>query len=92
MLRSSKVLIIDEATASVDLKTDKLMQRIILEHFTDCTIIAVAHRLETIRNFDRIAVFENGRVVEYGRPGALLADAGTKFKVLWESRGTIVLQ
>ena len=85
MLRSSKVLIIDEATASVDLQTDKLMQKIISDHFTDCTIIAVAHRLETIRNFDRIAVFENGRVVEYGEPDALLTDERSKFKAMWDS-------
>jgi ATP-binding cassette subfamily C (CFTR/MRP) protein 1 len=85
MLRSSKVLIIDEATASVDLQTDKLMQQIISDHFTDCTIIAVAHRLQTIRNFDRIAVFENGGVVEYGEPDALLTDEGSKFKTLWDS-------
>jgi ABC-type multidrug transport system fused ATPase/permease subunit len=85
MLRSSKVLIIDEATASVDLQTDQLMQKIISEHFTDCTIIAVAHRLQTIRNFDRIVVFENGRIIEYGEPDALLADEGSKFKALWDS-------
>lgn len=85
MLRPSKILLIDEATASVDLQTDKLMHKIISDYFTDCTIIAVAHRLETIRNFDRVAVFENGRVVEYGEPDTLLADEGSKFKVLWES-------
>jgi ATP-binding cassette subfamily C (CFTR/MRP) protein 1 len=85
MLRTSKILIIDEATASVDLQTDKLMQQIISEHFKDCTIIAVAHRLQTIRNFDRVAVFGNGRIVEYGEPDALLADEGSKFKALWDS-------
>jgi ABC-type multidrug transport system fused ATPase/permease subunit len=85
MLRPSKVLIIDEATASVDLQTDKLMQDIILHHFADCTIIAVAHRLETIREFDRIAVFENGRVVEYGEPNALFMDEGSKFRALWDA-------
>ena len=85
MLRPSKVLVIDEATASVDLQTDKLMQQIISDHFMDCTIISVAHRLQTIRNFDRIAVFENGRVVEYGEPDALLMDEGSKFKALWDS-------
>jgi ATP-binding cassette subfamily C (CFTR/MRP) protein 1 len=85
MLRSSRVLIIDEATASVDLQTDKLMQQIISEHFTDCTIIAVAHRLQTIRNFDKIAVFENGKIVEYGEPDALLADESSKFKALWDA-------
>ena len=85
ILKSSKILIIDEATSSVDLQTDKLMQHIISDHFTDCTIIAVAHRLQTIKNFDRIAVFENGRVVEYGEPDALLADEASKFKALWDS-------
>lgn len=87
MLRPSRILIIDEATASVDLQTDKLMQQIISEHFAGCTIVAVAHRLQTIRNFDRIAVFQNGRVVEYGAPDALLADEGSKFKGLWDSQG-----
>ncbi|OBT96290.1 hypothetical protein VE01_05823 [Pseudogymnoascus verrucosus] len=85
MLRPSKILLIDEATASVDLQTDRLMQKIISDHFTDCTVIAVAHRLETIRNFDKVVVFENGRAVEYGEPDALLADEGSKFKALWGS-------
>ncbi|KAH7323926.1 ABC transporter-like protein [Rhexocercosporidium sp. MPI-PUGE-AT-0058] len=85
MVQSSKILIIDEATASVDLETDELMQGIISEHFKDCTIIAVAHRLQTIRNYDQIAVFGNGRIVEYGEPDVLLADQGSKFKALWDS-------
>jgi len=45
----------------------------------------VAHRLKTIRNFDRIAVFENGGVAEYGEPEKLLADEGSRFKALWDS-------
>lgn len=85
MLRSSKILIIDEATASVDLQTDELMQRIISGHFKDCTVIAVAHRLQTIRNYDRIAVFENGRIVENGEPDVLLADEESRFRALWDS-------
>ncbi|OBT70880.1 hypothetical protein VF21_10075 [Pseudogymnoascus sp. 05NY08] len=85
MLRPSKILLIDEATASVDLQTDKLMQKIISGHFTGYTIVAVAHRLETIKNFDKVAVFENGRVVEYGEPDKLLSDEGSKFKALWDS-------
>lgn len=85
MLRSSKILIIDEATASVDLQTDKLMQDIISEHFTDCTIIAVAHRLQTIRHYDKIAVFENGTIAEYGEPDKLFEDQSSKFKALWDS-------
>jgi len=85
MLRSSKILIIDEATASVDLQTDLLMEEIIAEHFAHCTVVAVAHRLQAIRNYDRIAVFENGRIVEYGEPDDLLAEEGGKFKALWDA-------
>ncbi|KAH7371789.1 ABC transporter-like protein [Cadophora sp. MPI-SDFR-AT-0126] len=85
MFRSSKVLVIDEATASVDLQTDQLMQRIISEHFKESTVIAVAHRLQTIRHYDRIAVFGNGQIVEYGEPDVLLAQEGSRFKALWNS-------
>ena len=85
MLRSSKVLVIDEPTASVDLQTDQLVQMIISEHFKECTIITVAHRLQTIRHYDRIVVFGNGRIMEYGEPDVLLADEGSKFKALWDS-------
>lgn len=85
MLRSSKILVIDEATASVDLQTDELMQRIIKEYFRECTVIAVAHRLQTIRKYDRTAVFGNGRIVEYGEPEGLLADEESKFRALWDS-------
>jgi ATP-binding cassette, subfamily C (CFTR/MRP), member 1 len=85
MLKHSIILIIDEAMASVDVETDKLMQKIISDHFTHCTIIAVAHRLQAIRHSDRIVVFENGRVVDCGEPDALLAAEGSKFKALWDS-------
>jgi ATP-binding cassette subfamily C (CFTR/MRP) protein 1 len=85
MLRSSKILIIDEATASVDLQTDELMQQMILEHFANCSIIAIAHKLQTIGDFDRVALFENGRITEYGEPCQLFADKGSKFRELWDS-------
>lgn len=85
MLRESKILVIDEATASVDLKTDELMQGIIEEHFRGCTVLAVAHRLGTIRGFDRIVVFGEGTVVEVGEPGRLLEDEGSRFRALWDA-------
>jgi ATP-binding cassette subfamily C (CFTR/MRP) protein 1 len=87
MLRTSKMLIIDEATASVDLETDRLMQDIIGECFKECTVIAVAHRLETIRHYDRIAVFGDGRMVEVGEPGVLLEVEEGAFRALWEDGG-----
>jgi len=56
----------------MDEETDKAMQEVMSKHFKDCTIIAVAHRIRTIRNFDRIIVLSNGEIVEMGTPEELL--------------------
>lgn len=85
MLKPARILILDEATASVDVQTDELMQKIIREWFASCTIIAVAHRLTTIRDFDRIMVLDRGCAVEYGEPEELLRDESSRFKALWDS-------
>ncbi|KAH7303548.1 P-loop containing nucleoside triphosphate hydrolase protein [Stachybotrys elegans] len=73
LLRKSPFLILDEPTSSVDLLTDAQMQEIIRSEFTDRTVIMIAHRLDTILDFDRIAVLDHGRVVEYGSPSELMA-------------------
>jgi ABC-type multidrug transport system fused ATPase/permease subunit len=83
ILRKSKIVVLDEATSSVDRKTDELMQSIIREEFKGCTIIAVAHRLETILDFDRIAVLDRGRLVECEEPEKLLAQESA-FKELYD--------
>jgi ATP-binding cassette subfamily C (CFTR/MRP) protein 1 len=82
ILKKSKIVVLDEATSSVDRKTDELMQRIIREEFKGCTIIAVAHRLETILDFDRIAVLDKGRLVECDSPKKLLVTESA-FKELY---------
>lgn len=82
-LRRGKIVILDEVTSSVDRKSDELMQRIIREEFADCTIIAIAHRLDTILDFDRIVVLDSGRVVECESPATLLAQ-NSAFKRLYE--------
>jgi ATP-binding cassette, subfamily C (CFTR/MRP), member 1 len=74
----SRILILDEATSNVDIKTDELMQRIIREEFAKHTILTVAHRLDTLRDADTILVMDKGRVVEIGSPDALLAKAVEK--------------
>ncbi|KAK6385471.1 hypothetical protein LTS17_001039 [Exophiala oligosperma] len=71
MLRQSRIIVLDECSASVDVRTDELMQKIIRRHFQACTIIAVAHRLNTIADFDRVCVLGQGKVIELGSPGAL---------------------
>ncbi|KAE9374191.1 canalicular multispecific organic anion transporter 1 [Stipitochalara longipes BDJ] len=83
ILRKSKIVVLDEATSSVDRETDKLMQKIIRQEFKDCTIIAVAHRLETILDFDRIAVLDRGQLIECGSPESLLA-AESALKELYD--------
>lgn len=63
----------DEATANVDNKTDELIQLKIREHFSDSTIITIAHRLNTIADYDKVVFVEDGKVVEVGAPIYLLA-------------------
>ncbi|GMG00598.1 unnamed protein product [Aspergillus oryzae] len=65
MCRRSKVVLLDEATASVDHETDMHMQRVLREMFPDCTIIAIAHRLRTIMDYDRVLVMADGEIIEY---------------------------
>lgn len=72
MLRTSKILILDEATSNVDLETDRQVQEIIRREFKDHTVITVAHRMETIKDYDLIAVLDKGCLVEFGPPGELL--------------------
>ncbi|WEW60177.1 hypothetical protein PRK78_005662 [Emydomyces testavorans] len=79
MLRkdSSKILVLDEATSNVDSNTDLLMQKVIQEEFKDFTILAVAHRVDTILNYDKVAVFDKGKLVEFDRPQTLLETKGS---------------
>ncbi|XP_063924449.1 probable multidrug resistance-associated protein lethal(2)03659 [Zophobas morio] len=72
MLKKTKIFVLDEATANVDLQTDEAIQATIREKFKDCTILVIAHRLDTVMDFDKVLVMDDGRVVEFGRPEELL--------------------
>lgn len=85
-LRSSKVVLLDEATSSVDGKTDEEMQQVLNDVFGKCTVVTVAHRLESIVNADVVVVMENGEIAEVGDPQELKDSQGSVFKSLWESR------
>lgn len=85
--RPGKLVILDEATSNIDAATDLEMQRVIREEFDGCTIISIAHRLETIMDADEIVVLEDGEVVETGNPRLLREKRDGKFRDLWMNRG-----
>ncbi|KAJ2664697.1 ABC transporter C member 13 [Coemansia sp. RSA 1200] len=72
LMRNRKIIVLDEATASVDQDSDQDMQKLIRSQFKDCTVLTIAHRLKTIMGSDRIVVMDNGRVIEVGPPSELL--------------------
>ncbi|XP_038071457.1 multidrug resistance-associated protein 7-like [Patiria miniata] len=79
MLTGAKVLCIDEATASVDMATDRLLQQTIRQEFASSTVLTIAHRLDTIMDSDRVLVMSAGRVAELASPGELLEDPTSVF-------------
>ena len=85
ILRNSKIVILDEVSANVDVHTDRVMQKVIREEFAKCTIIAVAHRLNTIVDFDRVVVLQQGEIVEMGNPQVLLEMEGSRFRELYNT-------
>ena len=82
LLRQSKIIVMDEATASIDLQTDALIQTSLRLNFAAFTLITIAHRINTILDYDRILVLDGGRVVEFGEPQELLADENSAFASL----------
>eukprot|EP00762_Andalucia_godoyi_P000617 ANDGO_05406.mRNA.1 ABC transporter C family member 2 len=72
LLRHARILVLDEATASVDADTDRLIQQTIRTEFSECTILTIAHRLNTIIDYSRVIVMDSGKVVEIGTPAELL--------------------
>ncbi|KAL7963372.1 P-loop containing nucleoside triphosphate hydrolase protein [Trichoderma compactum] len=81
-----KVVLLDEASSSLDKETEQMVRTIINTHFKNHTVVSIAHHLETILDFDRVVVMDKGRVVEVGQPRELLQAAGHgKFKALWEA-------
>lgn len=86
ILRKSKIVVLDEVTSNVDPHTDALMQSVIRQEFANCTIIAVAHRLDTILDFDEVVVLHEGVLVESGRPQDLLKMKSGWFSTLYNSQ------
>ncbi|KAL7039873.1 hypothetical protein ACKWTF_000156 [Chironomus riparius] len=89
LLRKTKVLILDEATAAIDFETDELIQKTIRSQFNDCTILTIAHRLNTIMDSDRIIVLDAGKVAEFDSPHALLEDRNSIFYGMAKNAGLV---
>uniref|UniRef100_A0A8C7QMM9 Multidrug resistance-associated protein 3 n=1 Tax=Oncorhynchus mykiss TaxID=8022 RepID=A0A8C7QMM9_ONCMY len=76
LLRKTRILILDEATAAIDLETDDLIQSTIRTQFEDCTVFTIAHRLNTIMDYTRVLVLDKGQVAEFDTPSKLLSKRG----------------
>jgi len=88
LLARSRVVLMDEATAAIDVETDAMLQRVLREEFADATTITIAHRLNTVLESDRVLVMDDGRAAEFDTPSALLARPGSLFHQLvhnWEA-------
>ena len=89
ILRKTKILILDEATAAVDIETDNLIQDTIRSEFKECTIITIAHRINTIIDYNRIMVLDQGHLVEFDSPRNLLARKDSLFHSMAKEDGLL---
>ncbi|XP_078051143.1 ATP-binding cassette sub-family C member 5-like isoform X2 [Augochlora pura] len=79
LLRNSKIIILDEATAAVDPETEECVQTTIQNEFLHCTVLTIAHRLKTVISCDRIIVMKNGRILEFDKPSILSSNPDSEF-------------
>jgi ATP-binding cassette, subfamily C (CFTR/MRP), member 1 len=82
ILRKNKIVVLDEATANIDIVTEKAIQQLINEEFQHSTVITIAHRLNTIMNSDKVLVLEHGQIAEYDSPKTLMMNPNSKFAEL----------
>lgn len=87
LLRRTNVLILDEATAAVDFETDSLIQTTIRKEFSKCTILTIAHRLNTIMDSNRVLVLDAGNIAEFDTPKSLLSNRSSIFSSLAKDAG-----
>ncbi|XP_063867034.1 ATP-binding cassette sub-family C member 4-like isoform X1 [Scylla paramamosain] len=87
ILRHNKILVLDEATANVDPRTDELIQQTIRTKFAECTVLTIAHRLHTIMDSDRVMVLQAGQLMEFDTPYNLLNNESSIFFSLVQQTG-----
>ena len=79
ILRKSKIIVLDEATASIDYKTEEIIQKALNEVLNSSTMISIAHRIKTVMNADKILVLEDGKIIEFDTPNNLLNNKNSYF-------------
>ncbi|KAF9982598.1 CD9 antigen, partial [Mortierella antarctica] len=89
LLRKTKVLLLDEATAAVDVETDSLIQKTIRQEFSDRTVLTIAHRIRTVMDSDKILVLDKGRVQEFEAPSTLVKRKESLFYNLAQQAGEV---
>lgn len=82
LLRRTNILVLDEATAAVDMATDEVIQQTLRSQFAHCTVLTIAHRLHTVMDYDKILVLDEGKVVAFDSPQRLLQDPDSLFSHL----------
>jgi len=82
ILRKNRIVILDEATANIDVVTEQKIQKLIDEEFNESTVITIAHRLNTIIKSDKVLVLSKGTLVEYDSPNNLMSNANSEFSKL----------
>ncbi|XP_072935686.1 ATP-binding cassette sub-family C member 4-like isoform X2 [Epargyreus clarus] len=92
IVNNDRILLLDEATANVDAQTDALIQTAIREHFKTCTVLTVAHRLNTVIDSDKILVLDAGRLMEFDHPHILLQNKKSYFRKMVAETGPSMAQ
>uniref|UniRef100_A0A4W4HDB0 ABC-type glutathione-S-conjugate transporter n=1 Tax=Electrophorus electricus TaxID=8005 RepID=A0A4W4HDB0_ELEEL len=85
LLRKTRILVLDEATAAVDLETDALIQSTIRSQFEDCAVLTIAHRLNTVMDYTKVIVMDKGHIVEMDSPSNLIAQSGQFYRMCREA-------
>jgi ATP-binding cassette subfamily B protein len=88
LLKNTNIIILDEATSSLDTYTEKLIQQSLEKvfHKKNTTVIAIAHRISTIKNMDKIIIIEKGKIIEQGNPQKLLSNKNSAYSKIWNSQ------
>ncbi|CAL1297867.1 unnamed protein product [Larinioides sclopetarius] len=89
LLKNAKILVWDEDPVTEDLETDQLIRNIVTNELADCTVVTLSHRLYTVRDYERVLVMEDGRIVEDGKPAVLMTNTQSSFRQLCKGVGLL---